>query len=51
MLDEQFERAQTIAERAYEAGSNEAQEQGLSVEAMRGAAERGGVGVCGPGGN
>jgi hypothetical protein len=51
MLDEQFERAQTIAERAYEAASNEAQEQGLSVEAMRGAAERGGVKVCGPDGN
>lgn len=38
MVEAQFERAQTIAERAYEAASNEAQEQGLSVDAVREAA-------------
>ena len=38
MVEAQFERAQSIAERAYEAASTEAQEQGLSVDAVREAA-------------
>jgi hypothetical protein len=38
MLEEQFERAQTIDERAYQTASSEAQVQGVSVEAMPGAA-------------
>jgi hypothetical protein len=43
MLEEQFERARTIAERAYEAASDEAREQGVSVDAVREAvAELGG---------
>lgn len=35
LVEAQFERAQTIAGRAYEAGSDEAREQGLPVDTVR----------------